>query len=362
LELSAQTYFPCLRWKQGEYKAIYKLSSKAQDLIVPIIEIPENSYDFEKRSYPKTLDDHLSPFAKRVKEKWGRRKCYIDFRYIDSIGLMSDGRHPTAFIFDDLRSKGVIGVPIVGLNPDSLFQKAIYNAILLDKRGLCFRVSIEEVAKNDFSDSIQKAIQTYGIRIDECDLIIDLRNPNFEPINGFANLLANIIGNLPNLEAWRTFILLGTSFPSSMGGIGTGLNTIPRNEWVLYKTLVNYLQRNKVRLPGFGDYTINHPEPLNVDMRLVKPNATIRYAIDDKWLIAKGKNVRDYHFSQFQDLSKMIVNSSYFYGKEFSAGDEYLYSCANNLATSGNLTTWRFVGTNHHLELVARDIANFFGS
>ncbi|MEI7881504.1 MAG: hypothetical protein WCI95_11585 [bacterium] len=36
-------------------------------------------------------------------------------------------------------------------------------------------------------------------------------------------------------------------------------------------------------------------------------------------------------------------------GPKFSQGDKYIYDCATGTAGTGNLTTWRKVGTNHHL-------------
>ena len=49
-------------------------------------------------------------------------------------------------------------------------------------------------------------------------------------------------------------------------------------------------------------------------------------------------------------------------GPEFSEGDRYISECAGGSAGTGNLTTWRKVGTNHHLEKVVRDISSLFGS
>ena len=41
-------YVPWLRWKQGEYQAIKKLSSEEKMKMTPIIELPEFGYDHEK--------------------------------------------------------------------------------------------------------------------------------------------------------------------------------------------------------------------------------------------------------------------------------------------------------------------------
>ncbi|NMC46567.1 MAG: hypothetical protein GYA52_06995 [Chloroflexi bacterium] len=341
----------------GEYQAISKLSPSTKDSIIPLIEVAEIGYDFENKKVSKTLDEHLISFAKRVKEKWGRKGCFIDIQLIEPYGLMSSGYHPARFIFEDLRLKNICAIPVICLNMDPQVLDEFINIVDIDKKGLCIRVNVEEIVKGNFSISIGNLINKFGLRCDQCDLIIDLQTPNFEPLDRFANLLVNIIKNIPNLNYWRTLVIIGTSFPPTLGGLKTGISTLPRSEWCLYEQLFNNLKKDGVRVPVFGDYAINHPEVLLLDMRLVKPNASIRYSINNEWLIVKGVNVRDYGFSQYGKLCKLIIEMVEYCGPEFSAGDQYIDACANGEASTGNLTTWRWVGTNHHIEKVVRDLA-----
>src|SRR5207245_6955162 len=134
-------------------------------------------------------------------------------------------------------------------------------------------------------------------------------------------------GQVPDLASWRSFAIVGTSFPQTMAEIKTSPVTIPRNEWLFYKTLVPSLVEANLRIPCFGDYGINYPEVLQTDMRLLKPSGTIRYAIDDAWLIVKGPNVRDYGFGQYRNHCKTVANSGYYFGPTFSMGDKYISDC-----------------------------------
>src|SRR3990167_6287649 len=61
-------------------------------------------------------------------------------------------------------------------------------------------------------------------------------------------------------EIWRTFTVLGTSFPETMASIKKRGEIVPRHEWQLYKILVNNFQKVGLRLPTFGDYAISHPQ------------------------------------------------------------------------------------------------------
>ncbi|MDR3575994.1 MAG: beta family protein [Anaerolineaceae bacterium] len=362
MTIGSNQYIPCLRWKQGEYQALSRLSLSARDSIVPLIEVAEIGFDFETKTDSKTIDEHLRTFANRVRQKWGISECFIDMRYIEPSELMSDGQHPGEFIFNDLRSKGVLAIPAIRIQEELRYQAVIHQVVKTDGRGLCIRVNIEEVAKRDFDKKVQDLILGYKLSIEECDFIIDLISPNFDPIDRFAVLLTNYIQSLPNLERWRSFGIIGTSFPKNLSGLTKGISIFPRNEWRLYKLLVAQLNKIRVRIPSFGDYAINHPDLLSLDMRLLKPNASVRYTIDEKWLVAKGQNVRDFGFDQYKELCQKIIRSKYYYGTEFSEGDKYIYSCANDKVSTGNLSTWRWVGTNHHIETVAKDVAKLAAS
>lgn len=361
MSFNPRHYVPCLRWKQGEYQALLRLSSSAQESIIPLIEVSEIGYDYESGTDSKSVDEHLSKFAKRVKDKWGR-PCLVDMHLIESPQRMNDGQHPFAFVFDDLRLQGILAIPVINLKQDHACQNAIRDIVATDMRGLCLRISIEEAAAPNLAALLGVLIQQYEVEVNECDFILDLRAPNFEPIDSFGKLLETIIVKLPHLNNWRSFALIGTSFPQSMGGLRLGESLISRNEWRLYKSIIKRLRVLGTRIPTFGDYGINHPDILSLDMRFVKPSATVRYTVDNGWLIQKGYNVRDYGYSQYRGLCQAVVASQHYNGPAFSSGDKYIYDCAQGTESTGHLTTWRWVGTNHHLEKVTRDVANLFVS
>lgn len=113
-----------------------------------------------------------------------------------------------------------------------------------------------------------------------------------------------------------------------------------------------------MRRPTFGDYAISSPELVTGDMRRLKPAATVRLAVDDAWIIAKGGASRGNH-AQFKALcSQIIANSPLAEG--LSAGGDYIRLCAEGKVSTGNQTTWRWVGTNHHLTKVLADLAMLY--
>ena len=89
----------------------------------------------------------------------------------------------------------------------------------------------------------------------------------------------------------------------------------------------------------------------------MRMSASIRYTTADHWLIVKGKNVRQYGFDQYFELCRTLVELPEYSGENFSWGDRFIMRCARGSGGPGNATTWRKVGTNHHLTLVAQQLA-----
>jgi len=357
-------YVPCLRWKQGEYQAVSRLPDTVKSAFIPLIEIPELGWDFEEKKEKKTIDQLLTDFArKKIYKKWGSSPCFVDLNLIPPGKRMKNGVHPVRFIFDELRWLGCQAIPVTGLLRDGEYQREIKAALAKDKNGVCLRITIEQAAKRTIKNEIDSLLLILKIRSADCDLLLDLGAPtNFRPLEGFTTAIHGIVSKLPYLNDYRTFTLLGTSFPETMGSIKKEEEIIPRYEWQLYKRLINDFRLAGLRLPTFGDYAINHPKVLERDPRKVNPSATIRYTIDDGWYIVKGKNIRDYGREQYRKLSKKVLDSSYYCGPTFSWGDDYINQWGTGKRSKTSLTMWRQVGTNHHIVKVIQDIASFYAS
>jgi hypothetical protein len=112
-------------------------------------------------------------------------------------------------------------------------------------------------------------------------------------------------------------------------------------------------------MPIFGDYGIAHPAPSEVDPRIMRPSASIRYTTEEHWIVPKGRNLRAHGFDQFHAVCESLIKRDDYSGRDFSWGDEFIWNCAHRGSGPGNLTTWRKVGTSHHLAFVVRQISRF---
>ncbi|WOF43876.1 beta family protein [Sphingopyxis indica] len=353
-------YVPALKWRQGEYQALLRLSDAQKLRVVPLIEITPPEFDFELWVPKKTIDEHLATFATRLKAKWGPRPALLDCGLVEPAMRMADGTHPLSYLYDRAATLGANLIPVTNFERDADYQRAVCEIDAVGGTGAALRCGIEDMLDPEFDKTLDGLLGEIEINISALDIILDLRSPAFEPQ---ADLVAIVISALSGASAaseCRSITLIATSFPDSMGAVTPPLQFWPRREWLLYKAVRAALPAG-FRTPGFGDYAIAGAEFAQMDMRVVKPSATIRYAVDDGWLIAKGVNVRDNGFAQCRTLSGSITTSPSYLGISHSAGSAYIDGCRAGTEKTGNLTTWRWVGTNHHIAKVVSDLATLHG-
>jgi hypothetical protein len=358
MAIAATDYVPVLKWRQGEYQALWRLSEELKSQVVPLIEVTPPDFDFEQWKPKKTVSEHLEKFAERFNQKWGGRPALIDFRLLDPAARMAGDAHPLSWILEQVREYGASLIPVTGFERDSAYQSAVRSASNLDGHGAALRCSLEDSADSQFIQNVEALADTLGLDVRDVDIVVDLKSPNFEPLDGLAKLLSNVLSASPAFHAARSLTVIATAFPPSMSMVTGPAQLISRREWLLYKALMTQLNPG-LRRPSFGDYAIASPELPKGDMRLLKPAATVRYAVDDGWIIAKGSNVRDNGYEQYRACCKTVTESPLYLGAGFSEGSEYIENCRAGVVTTGNLSTWRWVGTNHHMTKVVHDLASF---
>lgn len=359
--ITATDYVPVLKWRQGEYQALWRLSDAYKVRIVPLIEVTPPDFDFELWQPKKSIDAHLEKFAARFKQKWGERPALLDAGLLDPAARMVEGTHPLLWLTDQVRPNGAHLIPVTSFERDAGYQGAVRIANAVDGHGAALRCSLEDAADPDFAGNVEALAETLELDVSDLDIVIDLKSPNFEPLDGLATLLSSVLSASPAFQAARSLTIVATAFPSSMAEVTGPIQFISRREWLLYKMLMSLLAPG-TRHPAFGDYAIASHELPQGDMRLLRPSATVRYTVNDGWIIAKGSNVRDNGFEQYRGCCGVVTGSVHYLGASFSPGSDYVERCRSGVATTGNLSTWRWVGTNHHMTKIVHDLASFHGS
>lgn len=362
MNLSENTYVPALRWRQGEYQALWRLSPEVKDKVMPLITIPPVEFDFELWQPKKTIHEHVQPFCARYWTKWGKRPAWIALDRKIAEGRMGDGSHVFDYVLEGLRSREAIVIPSAPLDTDPDTLNAVAHATAKDDQGAAVLLRLEDLMTGKPRNAIENFADSLGISVNELDVILDLRARNFEPYDVFAAALTTALNRLGNLNQLRNFVLLGTAIPESFAQIAKGSDEIPRHDWLFFKTLISSMPVG-MRRPIYGDHTIVHPEFTAMDMRKVKAAGKIVYTTPNTWATRKGVAFRD-NPGQMHDHCKHIVTDPAFVfrGAGFSYGDKYIADCSAKVVSPSNLSRWKDVAINHHITTVAHDLATLFAT
>lgn len=143
--LGESMYVPALRWRLGEYQALLRLAKEVKDQVVPIVTVPEVEFDFELWQPKRTVHEHVLPFPRRFKDKWGPRPAWVHLNEKIAVGRMDDGAHVFDYIFDTLRPHKTHAMPSVPLSADTDTLLAAGRTVARDQHGLAVVLRLEDL-------------------------------------------------------------------------------------------------------------------------------------------------------------------------------------------------------------------------
>ncbi len=352
------SYVPILKGKEGEFAALEALTEEIGAQITPLIEIPAIPFNFSTGKKAKTLDEHLRTLPDRLQRCWGDRPFYIETPYFGEDEQVEDDRCALEVLLHNFATSHLSPIPVLSTS-SSLECRTAVRAFLATGASACIRLSLDDFSEDiDTADEVTRLLNDIGKEsATGLDLIVDFGALATEAPTSLL-LARSVLSMIPTLRAWNTIIFAAASFPEDLSGVNSAsVDTLPRREWLLWKAL----QRKPGLLPPnliFSDYAISHPIPRELDPRIMRMSANIRYTTVEHWLIMKGRNVTQYGFEQYFELCRRLIERPEYTGREFSWADEFIWKCAHHEAGPGNATTWRKVGVNHHITFVVRQLAN----
>jgi hypothetical protein len=356
-------YYPVLKGKKGEFMAVSHLPSEIRANLTPFFDIPRPENEKEDH-----VDIYLLKKVESIRQCCGSvGTLFIDFFDFGLALRTSSGRHYVRYSFDKLRNCGVEAIPVTGLDRDDEYNIAVAQTISVDKRGVALRLQKEDI-EDPSSTKASVGNLLAGLKVKEKDahLILDIRDMRPEDLGQNVEDVVEFLANFGDLSIWKTLILSASGFPQNMGEVRqNSLQLIPRTELVLWEQVLSECKKKKLsKFPAFSDYCICHPDILDFDPSM-NPSANIRYTLSKNWLIVKGGGLKrkiggriSYDYDQFFVLAEKLRSHKNYRGPSFSNGDLYIQNCRKGIKGPGNLPKWREVGTNHHLTLVAEQIAN----
>ncbi|MDP9025296.1 MAG: beta family protein [Candidatus Eremiobacteraeota bacterium] len=348
-------YIPALRTKQGEFKAIRELEAADRELLTPLWDVQEMAEPIDDE--PTFIDDHLKKIPKQLAFAWPNKPAFIDLEAIPPDLRMRDGAHPLDWLLGESTDKGAVLVPVTGLDRDAEYDAAALRHHARYGTGIAIRVTAERITNGP---EIAALVAELGLPPNDLDLIVDLELADSTTLGVIGAFLPLALNALSAIRNWRTFTLLGGSFPERI--TGTGIIRHDRPEFTLWSSLVTLGPPALARKPSYGDYAVQNPVS-SQPPRFAMASAAIRYTDYQEWYIFRGQSINGrgavagLGFAQYRQLADHCRNAVPPYrGSAYSAGDTYIEDCANGGPT-GNNTTWRFVGTNQHVVFSARSVA-----
>ena len=160
-------YFPVLRWKLGERKALANLDPAVKDHITPIIEFPlDCGYD----------DRKITDFCTTAIHDWGvNRLFYLDLSCVDYDDAPTGINHPALGLLRTAHQHQLVPIPIFNVNMDPDLFGAIQQAYVAGFfRNMALRITDNE--EDTAAADALEMMRELGIRNADVDLIIDLCN------------------------------------------------------------------------------------------------------------------------------------------------------------------------------------------
>jgi hypothetical protein len=351
-------YMPILKGKRGEFDALSWSRSEVRNRLMPLIEVGPVPWDWGEDKPTKSLDRHLEDTAKRLAKSWdGERPILLDTIWLDPDDVVGDAHHLEYLLActrDDMSA-----IPVGGLGRGDQHTAAVAAISTADQRGACLRLEPEDMEQiSTLPTRIDAWLSVVDLDASEVDLLIDLWEMTSAGVGPNELAASVLLPNLHRLSDWRTLTLASGAFPKDLTSLDPdSQGRFPRLDWRLWERL---RARDLPRHPAFGDYAIAHPELLDSDPRTLRPTASIRYSTPEYWRIVKRRWIQK-GFDQFQTASSILMQHEDYRGDDHCQGDEFIASCAGGGKT-GNLTTWRAVGTCHHLAVVAGQLSSSPGS
>lgn len=353
-------YVPILYGKRGEFSALRELGDVTRASITPMMIVPQVPWDYINDVPAKTLDLHLEGFIDGLSKAWGRDSpFFIDMRQFSQLDVFSDGQQAVARSLELVWAQFPQCIPVLSYPDWSDSEASIASSAAAASNGLCVRLCISRLDEDDDLGALLLNIsERYNIMLERIDVVLDMEDILEQNAGLYRRLASSMINGIPELATSRTLTLAGTSFPQTLSGVEGGtIEVIARNEWNIWSGLLR--SQRLGRLPAFGDYAISATEVNDIDPRQMTMTASIRYTHEDSFIVVKGRSVKRHSFDQFHERSEALVGSAFFYGVDHCGADRQIAACAQRATSTGNASTWRKLGTLHHLTLVSEMVANF---
>jgi hypothetical protein len=339
-----EAYVPVLKWKKGEEAALRKLSEIHKEQVIPLIEItdyqdPEEILEGLKASFDRPI-------------------------YIDTLIAAEDDREYLVSIISKFSENDYRVYPVI--YADDL-DNTLDELIKLENR-IAIRISVPEdiegLGYEEIFSALEK-LQSENNLILDIILDIGVITKGQEANRQFSELKQIFSNYLINKSFYNSLIICSTSFPEDISSIQPGeCVKFNRYDIKIFKKFIKLPEiESLVSKLVYSDFGVTKFTETEIDFKKLKNGILpkIKYTTDNDYIVLKGKRKKQSKELQISyiDLSNQIIESDYYYGKEFSFGDLDIYERAKreNKKGPGGNKDWVTISANHHIAVVVEQLS-----
>jgi T4 beta protein len=342
-DIARRPYVPLLKGKQGEFSALRELGPVARRLVTPAIQV-----------FPGRDDAKLDRDIRQLARAWADESpVLVDTSWLDP---SATSVHPLLAASSSAQRARLSLIPVVHGGSDVVYRAAARQLVARHRSGAALRVIPAHWLPANVGRVLDGLLADVAVAPADVDLILDAG-----PIADDAalaldeGLLQQVLPTLPYLDEWRRIVVLSGAFPASLRDVPLQqLRRLARRDWRLWQGV-----RTFTRPLAYGDYAVANPETVEELVRpaVIPRYAQLRYTTDDTFVVGRGGDLNRLGDEEMYALCGRLTRVPEWEGRSFSSGDEWIDDRAQGSGNAGNYTTWRRVGTVHHITKVAQQLA-----
>lgn len=361
MNLNSKNYVPILKWKRAERSVLSELDVIQKNGMMPLLEFvmpkpkskpKDNKTDEE--IYAEVIDlfktKRMVEIPQEILDSWGKDPIFVDFTLLYPLEVKVEAIEK---IIEESVNLGLKLVPVINFSDNQSFKATVLESQQVYGHEVCLRISVVDLSDiNELNVRLERYLKAANVTEDKVHLLIDIKDDFLNYSTYFASAQ-----KIKNIDKWKNFIFASGAFPIDMSECKFSEdNYIPRKDWLKWSSSITG-ENVLARVPTYADYGIRHPI-YNETYQFLEATSSIKYTLENNWLIIKGKKRR---YDYFLAGAKLLVSTKLFYKKEFSKGDAYIAEKAihhdiyqKNPKVKGTGTTelWLKAGLSHHFALV----------
>lgn len=339
-------YVPVLKGRQGEFAALAAIQPATRQQVLPLIEIVPGPAD-----EPAAIRAVVDRTCMKLR-RWAGSRLLLDAGLLPTDIEMNDNSGAVRYAATRAIQHGIGATPVVRLNDEALAQADAAQVHKEHGGGVAIRLNAEDMDEDseDLDPALTDVLRRLSVNRSDADLVLDLGPVNGDlAVRAGTRLVTDLLRDLSKIDDWRQIIVASGAFPADLSAVERWVIGEPRR----YDAAVwDHLQeRRRIRRkPIYGDYATAHPVLASGPPFPAAPQ--LRYTVGNSWLTLKGGRNDPRGHDQFYDVCEMIAQHPEFVGVALGKADARIADA--RAYGPGNASTWREIGTTHHLDYVVR--------